>query len=82
MSLFKAPIAFLIQISLVLSVTETTIIFITQIPQTNKEITHIAKRNIFIPCKEFFICSIISAKLSTLNQEFSGDCLLNFFIRR
>jgi hypothetical protein len=39
---FKAQIAFLIQISLVLSVTETSIIFITQIQPTSKEIDQIA----------------------------------------
>jgi hypothetical protein len=37
MSAFKAQIAFLIQISLVLSVTETSIIFIIPIPPTIKE---------------------------------------------
>jgi hypothetical protein len=44
MSLFRAQIAFLIQISLVLSVTETSIIFITHIPHTSKEIEPIAAR--------------------------------------
>jgi hypothetical protein len=38
-SLFNAQIAFLIHISLVLSVTETNIIFITQIPPTSND-TH------------------------------------------
>lgn len=42
MSAFNAQIAFLIQISLVLSVTETSIIFITQIQPTSKEIEPIA----------------------------------------
>jgi hypothetical protein len=41
-SAFKAQIAFLIQISLVLSVTETSIIFITQIQPTSKEIEPMA----------------------------------------
>jgi len=41
-SLFKAQIAFLIQISLVLSVTETSIIFITHIHHTSNEIDQIA----------------------------------------
>jgi hypothetical protein len=41
-SLFNAQIAFLIQISLVLSVTDTSIIFITQIHPTSKEIEPIA----------------------------------------
>jgi hypothetical protein len=41
-SAFKAQIAFLIQISLVLSVTETNIIFITPIHHTNNEIDQIA----------------------------------------
>ena len=40
----NAQIAFLIQISLVLSVTETIIIFITQIHPTNNEIAQIARR--------------------------------------
>jgi len=39
---FKAQIAFLIQISLVLSVTETSIIFITPIHPTSNEIDPIA----------------------------------------
>lgn len=39
---FNAQIAFLIQISLVLSVTETSIIFITHIHHTSKEIEPIA----------------------------------------
>ena len=39
---FKAQIAFLIQISLVLSVTETNIIFMTQIHHTSKEIDPMA----------------------------------------
>ena len=42
MSAFKAQIAFLIQISLVLSVTETSIIFITQIHPTSNDIEPIA----------------------------------------
>jgi hypothetical protein len=37
-SIFQAQIAFLIHISFVLSVTDTNIIFITQIHQTTKEI--------------------------------------------
>ena len=41
-SAFKAHIAFLIQISLVLSVTETSIIFITPIPHTSNEMDPIA----------------------------------------
>jgi hypothetical protein len=41
-SLFRAQMAFLIQISLVLSVTETNIIFITQIHHTKREIDQIA----------------------------------------
>ena len=42
MSPFRAQIAFLIQISLVLSVTETNIIFIIQIHHTSNEIDPIA----------------------------------------
>ena len=42
MSAFSAHIAFLIQISLVLSVTDTNIIFITHIQPTSKEIDQIA----------------------------------------
>jgi hypothetical protein len=41
-SQFKAQIAFLIQISLVLSVTDTNIIFITHIHPTNNDIDQIA----------------------------------------
>jgi hypothetical protein len=52
--LFKAPIAFLIQISLVLSVTDTSIIFITPIPPTSKEIPPIApKKMLNIAIVEF-----------------------------
>jgi hypothetical protein len=42
MSAFSAQIAFLIQISLVLSVTDTSIIFITQIHPTSNEIDPMA----------------------------------------
>jgi len=42
MSAFSAQIAFLIQISLVLSVTETSMMFITQIPHTSNDIDPIA----------------------------------------
>ena len=41
-SQFNAQIAFLIQISLVLSVTETSMMFITHIHPTSREIDHIA----------------------------------------
>ena len=43
-----APIAILIPISFVLSVTDTSIIFITPIPPTTSEITAIDEINIFI----------------------------------
>jgi hypothetical protein len=42
MSLVFAPIAFLMPISLVLSVTDTSIIFITPIPPTKSDIAAIA----------------------------------------
>jgi hypothetical protein len=45
MSHLPAQIAFLIQISFVLSVTETSIIFMIQIHQTNKEIAAIQDKN-------------------------------------
>jgi len=47
-SVFVAQIAFLIQISLVLSITETSIIFITQIHPTRSEIVAIPAKNIVI----------------------------------
>jgi hypothetical protein len=43
-SFFNAPIAFLIPISLVLSVTDTIMIFITPIPHTKSEIPPMAHR--------------------------------------
>jgi hypothetical protein len=43
-SAFKAQMAFLIQISLVLSVTETSMIFITPIHHTSNEIEPMAAR--------------------------------------
>jgi hypothetical protein len=46
MSDFQAQIAFLIQISFVLSVTETSIIFITQIHHTSNEIQAIQLNSI------------------------------------
>ena len=49
-SLLLAPRLFLIPISLVLSVTDTSIIFITPIPPTTKEIPAIAAKNMVIPC--------------------------------
>ena len=45
-SFLLAPIAFLKPISLVLSVTETSMIFIIPIPPTNKDIPAIAPKNI------------------------------------
>jgi hypothetical protein len=45
-SFFDAQMAFLIQISFVLSVTETSIIFITQIHHTKREIQAIHHNNI------------------------------------
>ena len=43
---FFAQIAFLIQISFVLSVTETSMIFMTQIHQTSNEIAAIDAKNV------------------------------------
>jgi hypothetical protein len=48
---------FLIHISLVLSVTETSIIFITHIPQTSREIVHIHNRANCSILVTFDICS-------------------------
>ena len=48
-SLLKAPMAFLIPISLVLSVTDTIIIFITPIPPTSSEIPPIIPKKILNP---------------------------------
>ena len=41
-----APIDFLIPISLVLSVTDTSMMFMTPIPPTTREITDTSKRNV------------------------------------
>ena len=67
---------------IVLSVTETIIIFITPIPPTRSEIAPIAKRNIFIPWRDFFISSCCSAKLEMLNPAFVSDNLLYFLSKR
>ncbi len=55
MSFLRAPMAFLIPISLVLSVTDTIMIFITPIPPTKSEIAPIAPRKyvntLIVDCK-------------------------------
>jgi hypothetical protein len=74
--------AFLIQISLVLSVTDTIIIFITQIPQIKSDSPPINKRKFFIiPV----VCSIFftnSANVVISNQALAALSTLNFFIKR
>ncbi len=62
----RAPMAFLIPISLVLSVTETSIIFIMPIPPTNKDITAMPPRiNAMVPVMSSRV-SRICAELKTL----------------
>ena len=58
-----APIAIRMPISLVLSVTDTSIIFIIPIPPTNRDTDAIAPRRIDMVRAEDLIVSCISAKL-------------------
>ena len=67
MSAFRAQIAFLIQISLVLSVTETSIIFITPIPPTSKEIEPMAASRYVKIHMALSIASQIADRDDTLN---------------
>ena len=67
-SAFNAQIAFLIQISLVLSVTETSIIFITQIHPTSKEIEPIAANKYVKMDIALSIASPIADREETLNH--------------
>lgn len=79
-SLFKAQIAFLIPISLVLSVTDTIIIFITQIPQINNDNPQIKSKNAFIILVVCSICLTNSAKEEISNPAVAALDILNFFI--
>jgi hypothetical protein len=81
-SLFSAQIAFLIQISLVLSVTETSIIFITHIHPTNNDIDQIAASkyvNIHIALS---IASQMADKEETENPAKSICLTLYFLIKK
>jgi hypothetical protein len=62
MSFLQAHIALRIPISRVLSITETSIIFMIQIPQTIKDIAAIHAKNIVIVQVTSFILDSISAK--------------------
>jgi len=80
-SLFFAPIAFLIHISFVLSETVTRSIFITQIPHTKSDIPAIPPRNIF---KVFVIVesvSSVSAWLDIVKFILFISVILRAFIR-
>ena len=57
---FLAPIAFLRPISLVRSVTDTSIIFITPIPPTNKEILAIQINCLFVVALTCWLSSAVS----------------------
>ena len=73
-SCFVAPIAFLIPISLILSVTETSIIFIIPIPATTSAITLTINAKSFIPLVNPERVSIISS-LVTISKSFSSPGL-------
>ena len=79
---FNAQIAFLIQISLVLSVTETSIIFITHIHHTSSDIDHIAaSKYVNIPMA-LSIASEIADREETENHAKSMCLTLYFLIRK
>lgn len=82
MSLFKAQIAFLIQISLVLSVTDTIIIFITPIPQIKSDIEPIKSRKVVIIPVVCLIFSTNFAKLVNSKPAAEASFTLNFLIKR
>lgn len=77
-SLLRAPIAFLIQISLVLSVTETIIIFITPIPPTKSEISPTTSKKFDIALEVLLTLWENSAKLCTENPALASLGRLNF----
>jgi hypothetical protein len=79
---FKAQIAFLIQISLVLSVTETSIIFITPIHHTNNDIDHIAASRYVKIHMALSIASEIADREETENHAKSMCLTLYFLIRK
>jgi hypothetical protein len=81
-SLFNAQIAFLIQISLVLSVTETSIIFITPIHPTSKEIEPIAANKYVKMDIASSIASHIADNEETENPAKSICEILYFLIRK
>jgi hypothetical protein len=80
-SAFNAQIAFLIQISLVLSVTETSIIFITPIPHTSNEIDPIAASRYVKIHIALSIASPIADKDVTVNPA-KSICLTLYFLMR
>jgi hypothetical protein len=82
MSPFNAQIAFLIQISLVLSVTETSIIFITQIHHTSKEIEPIAANKYVKMDIALSIASPMADREETLNHAKSICEILYFLMRK
>ena len=69
-SLAFAPIAILIPISFVLSVTDTSIMFIIPIPPTKRDTEAIAPSNMDIVLAEDFIVSCISARF-LISKSFS-----------
>jgi hypothetical protein len=81
MFVFVAQIAFLIQISLVLSVTETSIIFIIQIQPTISAIDPIAQSNNFICQIISFTCFKASSFVLTVNFTSCGDAAPDTFKR-
>ena len=81
-SLFNAQIAFLIQISLVLSVTETSIIFITPIHHTSKEIEPIAANKYVKIDIALSIASQIADRDVTENHAKSICEILYFLMRK
>jgi hypothetical protein len=81
-SAFKAQIAFLIQISLVLSVTETSIIFITPIHHTSNEIDPMAASRYVKIHIALSIASPIADKDVTVNPAKSICLTFSFLMRK
>jgi hypothetical protein len=82
MSPFKAQIAFLIQISLVLSVTETSIIFITPIQPTSSDIEPIATSKYVKMDIALSMASPIADSEETENPAKSMCEMLYFLIKK
>ena len=77
MSRLRAPIDLRIPISRVLSETETSIIFMTPIPQTNNDMAAIPPKNTFNVPVTLVIVERVSAELIIVKFAFAGSVILN-----